>query len=162
MRKITAVTIGALFALLPAGALADEAPTDTLTQAVAPAPADPAPADSSSQEQAAPEPAATPAQEDVSGGNEYSEEVPPTGTGEPDDTSDTNSDDTEDTTTSQPAPTGGGTTSGSDVAATEATETGAEEGGLPRTGADSWIIALIGVALLGCGIVVRRAALSQR
>jgi LPXTG-motif cell wall-anchored protein len=111
---------------------------------------------------AAPEPAATPAQDDVSGGNEYSEEVPPTGTGDPDDTPEQTSDDTDDTTTSEPAPTGGGTTSGSDVAATEATETGAEEAGLPRTGAESWIIALIGVALLGCGIVVRRAALSQR
>jgi LPXTG-motif cell wall-anchored protein len=158
MRKITAMTIGALLALLPAGAFADETPTDTLTQAVAPAPA---PAASSSEEQAAPEPAATPAQDDVSGGNEYSEEVPPTGTGDPDDTPDT-SDDTNDTTTSQPAPTGGGTTSGSDVAATEATETGAEEGGLPRTGADSWLIALIGIAFLGGGILVRRAALPQR
>jgi LPXTG-motif cell wall-anchored protein len=111
---------------------------------------------------AAPEPTAEPAQgEDVSGGNEYSEETPPTGTGDPGDTPDSDTGDTNDTT-SQPAPTGGGTTSGSEVAATEATDTGAEEGGLPRTGADSWIIALIGVALLGCGIVVRRAALPQR
>jgi len=145
MRKITALVITLLAALVPASAAFAEA---------APGPVDVF---------AASDPAATPAQDDVSGGNEYSEEVPPTATGDPDDTSDQASDDTNDTnTTSQPAPTGGGTTSGSDVAATEATETGAEEGGLPRTGAESWIIALIGVALLGCGIVVRRAALPQR
>ena len=145
MRKITALVITLLAALVPAPAAFAEA---------APGPVDVF---------AASDPAATPAQDDVSGGNEYSEEVPPTATGDPDDTSNQTSDDTNDTnTTSQPAPTGGGTTSGSDVAATEATETGAEEGGLPRTGAESWIIALIGVALLGCGIVVRRAALPQR
>jgi len=145
MRKITALVITLLAALVPASAAFAEA---------APGPVDVF---------AASDPAATPAQDDVSGGNEYSEEVPPTATGDPDDTSDQTSDDTNDTnTTSQPAPTGGGTTSGSDVAATEATETGAEETGLPRTGAESWIIALIGVALLGCGIVVRRATLSQR
>ena len=145
MRKITALVITLLAALVPAPAAFAEA---------APGPVDVF---------AASDPAATPAQDDVSGGNEYSEEVPPTATGDPGDTSDQTSDDTNDTnTTSQPAPTGGGTTSGSDVAATEATETGAEEGGLPRTGAESWIIALIGVALLGCGIVVRRAALPQR
>ena len=143
MRKITALTIGALFALLPASAAFAEA------------------APGSVDVFASSNPAAAPAQDDVSGGNEYSEEVPPTGTGDPDDT-DSSSGNTDDTTTSQPAPTGGGTTSGSDVAATEATETGADEGGLPRTGAESWIIALIGVALLGCGIVVRRAALPQR
>ena len=138
------MTVGALFALLPAGAFAQAAP-------------------GSVDVFAASEPAAAPAQDDVSGGNEYSEETPPTGTGDPDDTPEsTPDDDTNDTSTSQPAPTGGGTTSSSDVAATEATETGAEEGGLPRTGADSWIIALIGVALLGCGIVVRRAAVPQR
>ena len=142
MRKITTLVITLLVALVPAPAAFAEA---------APGPVDVF---------AASDPAATPSQDDVSGGNEYSEEVPPTATGDPDDTT---SDDTEDTnTTSQPAPTGGGTTSGSDVAATEATDTGAEEGGLPRTGAESWIIALIGVALLGCGIVVRRAALPQR
>jgi len=142
MRKITALVITLLAALVPAPAAFAEA---------APGPVDVF---------AASAPAATPAQDDVSGGNEYSEEVPPTATGDPNDTT---SDDTDDSnTTSQPAPTGGGTTSGSDVAATEATETGAEEGGLPRTGGESWIIALIGVALLGCGIVVRRAALPQR
>lgn len=147
MKKLTALVITLLAALVPApAALADAAPGPVDVFATAN------------------EPAAAPAQDDVSGGNEYSEEVPPTATGDADDTSsDQTSDDTNDTTTSQPAPTGGGTTSGSDVAATEATETGAaEEGGLPRTGADSWLIALIGVALLGSGILVRRAALSQR
>jgi LPXTG-motif cell wall-anchored protein len=146
MKKLTALVITLLAALVPAPAAFAEA---------APGPVDVF---------AASDPAAAPAQDDVSGGNEYSEEVPPTATGDPDDTSsDQTSGNTDDTTTSQPAPTGGGTTSGSDVAATEATETGAaEEGGLPRTGADSWLIALIGVALLGGGILVRRAALPQR
>ena len=143
MKKLTALVITLLAALVPAPAAFAEA---------APGPVDVF---------AASDPAAAPAQDDVSGGNEYSEEVPPTATGDPNDTT---SDDTDDSnTTSQPAPTGGGTTSGSDVAATEATDTGAaEEGGLPRTGADSWLIALIGVALLGGGILVRRAALPQR
>jgi len=157
MKKLTTVVITLLAALIPASAAFADAtpgPAGDAELSAATAPAATAPA--------ATAPAATPAQDDVSGGNEYSEEVPPTGTGDPDDTPDQTSDDTDDTTTSQPAPTGGGTTSGSDVAATEATETGAEETGLPRTGAESWIIALIGVALLGCGIVVRRATLSQR
>lgn len=152
MRKITALTIGALFALLPASAAFAEVASDPVADAELSV---------TTESAAAPEPAAAPAQDDVSGGNEYSEDAPPTATGDPDDT-DSSSGNTDDTTTSQPAPTGGGTTSGSDVAATEATETGAEEGGLPRTGAESWIIALIGVALLGCGIVVRRAALPRR
>ena len=149
MKKLATVVITLLAALVPAPAAFAEATSGPASGA---------------ELSAASEPTAEPAQgEDVSGGNEYSEETPPTGTGDPGDSPDSDTDDTGDTnTTSQPAPTGGGTTSGSEVAATEATDTGAEEGGLPRTGADSWIIALIGVALLGCGIVVRRAALPQR
>src|SRR5215208_531073 len=118
MKKLT-LAITLLAALIPAPAALAEVTSGSAADA---------------ELSAVPEPAATPAQDDVSGGNEYSEEVPPTATGDPDDTSDQPSDDTDDTTTTQPAPTGGGTTSGSDVAATEATETGAEAGGLPRTG----------------------------
>lgn len=150
MKKFTTVVITLLAALIPAPAAFAEVASD---------PAADVELSVATEAVAAPEPAAAPAQDDVSGGNEYSEEGPPTATGDPGDTPE---DDTNDTTTSQPAPTGGGTTTGSDVAATEATETGAEEGGLPRTGVDSWIIALIGFALLGCGILVRRAALPQR
>jgi LPXTG-motif cell wall-anchored protein len=155
MREITTAIVIALL-LLPAGALAAEP-----AQAPDPEPA----AQVEAPVQNAPEdqgpPAATPAQspDDVAGGNEYSEQAPPTGTGDPDTpTTSPPEDDTEETTT-QPAPTStGGSTTSSTAGAEDATDAAATDA-LPRTGSEGWIIALIGIALVGSGLLLRRAAL---
>jgi LPXTG-motif cell wall-anchored protein len=100
------------------------------------------------------EPAQTP--NDVSGGNEYTEDGVPTGTGED------NSSPPQEPTSGGSEPTQGTTESsaGQSVAAQDAgdqTATAAPAGAtLPRTGSDSWLLALVGVALLGLGAVLRR------
>jgi eukaryotic-like serine/threonine-protein kinase len=165
---LTLVAAAALMLVPAATALAADvaAPSGalSLSQAAEPAPADD-PADPAVQASADPAPAqapaATPAQDDVSGGNEYQESGPPTATGDPT-TPETSEPETDPTPTTS-APTGGGSAPAAEVSASETTDETAEAAdGLPRTGAESWIIALIGITLLGTGTLLRRAYFRQR
>jgi LPXTG-motif cell wall-anchored protein len=132
MRTLTAILASAGVVLLPASALAAD-------------PAAPSP------------PAATPAQDDVSGGNEYSEQAPPTPTDEPEPpTAPAQADSVDD---DAPAATAPSSTTAQPSASTEAT-TAADT--LPRTGAEALVVALIGILLIGCGLMVRRFAAPPR
>ena len=90
------------------------------------------------------------AQDDPTGGNEYTEDVPtPVEKPKPQPPSD-------DTEGSAPAP--APTTASSAPAAAPAAPptTSTATGTLPRTGTDAWLIALSGGTLLGAGVVIRR------
>ena len=157
-----AALLCALALAVPATAAAQEA-----DPAAAPAPenaqpAEPAPAADQAPDAQAPDtsapaaepraaaaPTATPAQDDTSGLNEYSEGGVPTPTGD-----DTNPEPVQQD--NDPAPTSSAPTTTAAPVATPAAETTTETTGLPRTGADSWAIALIGIALLAAGLVIRR------
>jgi LPXTG-motif cell wall-anchored protein len=157
-----AALLCALALAVPATAAAQEpdpaaGPAPASAQPAEPAPAaDEAPAtqapdtyDQAAEPQAAAAPTATPAQDDTSGLNEYSEGGVPTPTGD-----DTNPEPVD--PGNAPAPTSSAPTTTTAPAATPAAETTTETTGLPRTGADSWAIALIGIALLAAGLVLRR------
>lgn len=132
-------------------ASSEPAPAESAAAEPAAAPPAPAPAD---EEQSASEPAATVTQapEDISGGNEYTEQAPPTGTGDPAPAPE------EPEPTPEPTPSAPATGGAADTAPTAAAETAAATEGLPRTGLDGWPIAVAGIALLGLGIAIRRAA----
>jgi LPXTG-motif cell wall-anchored protein len=166
MREITTAIVTAVF-LLPATALGAEPvqgavppATEVAPAAAAPPVAEPAPATTETEAQPTPRPAAQPAQnpDDVAGGNEYSEEAPPTGTGEPD-TPETPT--TDDDAPTQSAPSTGTAPSATGTTAAEVSDPAATDG-LPRTGSDGWILGLIGIALLGSGLLLRRAAVQLR
>jgi LPXTG-motif cell wall-anchored protein len=100
------------------------------------------------------EPSQTP--DDVSGGNEYTEDGVPTGTGDddsspPEEPTSGGSEPTQDTTESS----AGESVVGQDAGDQTATAAPAADT-LPRTGSDSWLLALVGVGLLGLGAVLRR------
>jgi len=107
------------------------------------------------------EPTAQAAQspEDVSGGNEYTEQAPPTGTG-PSKTPLVTEPKTEATAppTATPGPTDSGAAEVASQTADEtATATQAQPTNvLPRTGADARLLAVLGVVLLGAGVLLRR------
>jgi len=98
------------------------------------------------------EPAAKPAQ---SGADEYGEEGVPLGTGEDEDPAPV-----EEEPESTPAPTPAPAPTGSGDAAAETTTTAPTGTELPRTGADAWLIALIAIALIAAGILVRRTRIA--
>ena len=103
-------------------------------------------------------PSATPAQ---SGGNEYVEPGVPLGTGE---TEEPDQVEPEPEPTPEPAPdtTSGSTTPPPAVAQESVTEAPSTTAALPRTGAESWFIALVGAGFLGAGIALRSRALAAR
>lgn len=150
---IVASLIAALVLALPVGAFAQEAAepsAPTLEPVTEPAP----PAEEPAPVAASSEPAAQPSQ---SGTDEYSEGGVPTGTGEDEDPAPVE----EPPPAEDPAPTGSGGSAptGSSAPAEASAETPvttSETTGLPRTGADTWPLALIGIALLGLGLLVRR------
>ena len=146
--RTCAPLIAVLALTLPAAAVAQDTAAPSAApaepQAVEPQPAGPA------------APAAQPAQ---SGPNEYSEGGVPTGSGEDEEPAPVEpSEPDEPTSNDNPAPTNSGSAPSGGSAPAEATDTSAAptETGLPRTGSDSWLIALIGIVLLSAGVVVRR------
>ena len=142
--------VAALLLVPAANAFAAEPATSE--PAAEQAAAEPAPAPVV-EEQPAPQPAATTAQapDDISGGNEYTEQPPPTGTGDP-------APPPEDPEPTPPPTSSAPATGAADTAPTAAAETVETSEGLPRTGLDGWPIAVAGFALLGFGIAIRRAA----
>jgi LPXTG-motif cell wall-anchored protein len=127
-------------------------------------PAAPAPAPG---EAPAAEPTAQAAQspEDVSGGNEYTEQAPPTGTG-PSETPQVVKPKTQSTApqTATPAQTDSGSpeVASQSTADTAASVTAQPTASLPMTGADARLPALVGVLLLGSGLLLRRLVAAAR
>jgi len=147
------LAIGATLLWAPAawGAYATAAPAEPAASTQTAQVAEPA-------QVADPAPVAQPAQSpnDVSGGNEYTEDGVPTGTGEdnsspPQEPTSGGSEPTQGTTQSSAGESAGGQDAG-DQTATAAPAAAT----LPRTGSDSWLLALLGVGLLGLGAVLRR------
>ncbi len=155
--RMLAPVIGALALALP-GAAAAQVPAlpGTAPEAETAAPA----TESTAAPTSEPAPSAAPAQ---SGPNEYSEGGVPTGTGEDEDPAPVqeppaSDDDTAPTGSGGSAPTG----SSAPAAPTTAAPVTTSETGLPRTGADTWLLALVGVALFGTGVLIRRAVIATR
>ena len=149
--RATLATALAASLLVPGAALADEQADTASTPepATQPAPAEPTPP----AEPDAGAPTAQPAQDDVSGGDQYTEDTPPTAPApEPPPTDEPS--DPAPTEPSPSAPTGSAPTA---TTAAETADTGAADT-LPRTGAEGLIVGLIGLTLLGCGTLLRRAA----
>jgi hypothetical protein len=150
VRTPITAALAAMLLLVPAATAfgAEDAPATDAAQ-----PEAVAATEAEAQPAAEPAPTAQPAQDDVSGGNEYTEEAPPTATGDPDEPTTPAPDDT------APTPSAPSTGSGSAPTATTAAETTDTAGDeLPRTGSDGVIIALLGAALFACGTLLRRAA----
>jgi LPXTG-motif cell wall-anchored protein len=127
----------------------------------------PAPQPTAATEPAsAPEPAAEPevsppadvqAKPAQSGADEYSEEGVPLGTGEDEEQEPVDDGEESDPAPSAPSGSTPAPTSSGTVGETAATPTGEQ---LPRTGMETWPIALIAIALLAAGTALRRRGLA--
>jgi LPXTG-motif cell wall-anchored protein len=160
MFRTTFVSAVAAFALAAPGAMAaaEEAPVapEAPAEATAPEPAEEAQAAPAKPAPApAPAPPARAAQEDTSGANEYSEEGVPTPTEDPAPVEEPSTD----APAASPTPSA---PSAAPAAETTTTEPVADTGGLPRTGAESWPIALIGIAALAAGLLLRRREIATQ
>lgn len=157
------VTLGLATALLALAAVgAPGAVANTPAETVAPLPTTSGQAETQSEPaptaQSVEAPTAAPAQDDVSGGNEYQEEAPPTGTGEPQEPAPADPDPgVAPSAPSSPAP-----STSTEPQATTADDAQSGAPTLARTGSDAWIVAILGLFLCGLGVALRRVAAVSR